>query len=171
MSILLAGILSACANVSRFEKNGLVAYGEQLNGASERLYYLILVEGNALDSDTMSVQIKLTPETSPVSVSELSPAFAGKYLQPFTPPSQWPEQWKKKAGQEDSYTGGGFNIRFKDNHLVSLGICSHCAGIREHPIIGRPDGEVFYSLPLTEQQMIEVFGNPKRIYRVNEVGY
>lgn len=46
MGILLAGMLSACANVSRLEKGSLVAHGELLDGAQEPLYYSIWVDFN-----------------------------------------------------------------------------------------------------------------------------
>ena len=169
--IILAGVLSACANVSRFERAGLVAYGEPLNDAGEPLYYSILLKGNALETCASKVKLRLAPEAAPVSVSELSPVLVAKYLQPFIPPPQWPERWKKKAMEEDSYAGGGFHVRFVDKRILSIGICSHCSGMLEHPVIGTSDGERYYSLPLTERQMIEVFGAPERIYKVNEVRY
>ena len=77
---------------------------------------------------------------------------------------------KLKKAAED-YAGGGFHITFSNGRLVSLGICSHCSGGREHPVIGTPDGHTFYSLPLTEEQLEDVFGPPNRIYKVNEVRY
>ena len=172
MAVFLTGTLSACANVSRFENDALVAYGEQLNGARETLYYSIFVDGGrVVDTHIMDVFLKLTPDASPLPLSELRPELVAKYLPPFIPPPQWPEHWKNKAKEEDAYSGGGFHIKFNNSRLLSLGICSHCFGGREHPIIGTPDGHTFYSLPLTEQQLIEVFGPPNRIYKVNEVRY
>lgn len=76
-----------------------------------------------------------------------------------------------EASVDDIYTGGGFNIRFKDGQLLSVGICSHCARGKKKPIIGTQDGKHFYMLPLTEQQFTEVSGPADRIYKVNEVRY
>lgn len=172
MVMLLAGTVSACASVSRFEKDAVTAHGEKIDGSREPLYYSILIDlGNAIDSSTLNIQLKLRPDAPPIPLSELHPEVVAKYLPRFTLPPQWPEKWKKKAREQDAYTGGGFHIIFKKNSIISIGICSHCAGGREHPTIGTPDGHAFYALPLTEQQLIEVFGPPKRIYKVNEVRY
>ncbi len=119
----------------------------------------------------MSFLVKLSPDNPPITLRELSPELVARYLPPFTPPSQWPDTWKQKAKEEDVYTGKGFNIRFKNGKLLSIGICSHCDGRREYPIVGTLDGQHFYTLPLTEQQVIEVFGPPDRIFKVNEVRY
>ena len=172
MVVLLAGTVSACASVSRFEKDAVTAHGEKLDGSRESLYYSIFIDlSNAVDSSTLNIPLKLRPDAPSMPLSELRPEVVAKYLPRFTPPPQWPEKWKKKAREQDAYTGGGFHIVFKKNRVVSIGMCSHCAGAREHPVIGTPDGHAFYALPLTEQQLIEVFGQPKRIYKVNEVRY
>jgi len=170
--VFFAGTLSACANVSRFEKDALVAHGEELNGANGPLYYSIFVDGSrAVDARILNVYLKLRPDAAPLMLSEMRPDIVAKYLPMFIPPPNWPEQWKKKANEEDAYSGGGFHIKFKNGSLLSVGICSHCAGGREHPVVGTPDGHSFYSLPLTEQQLIEVFGKPDRLYMVTEVKY
>lgn len=169
---LLALILSACANVSRFEKNSLVAFGQLLDASNEPLYYLIRVDlKKPVDSHIMSSQLKLSPDSPPVAIGEMSPEFVASYLPPFIPPSQWPDSWKLKAKEEQVYAGNGFNIAFKEGQLVFFGICSLCAGEKEYPIVGTPDRQHFYTLPLTLRQVIEVFGSPDRIYKVNEVRY
>jgi len=170
--MLLAGMLPACANVWRLERGSLVAHGELLNGAHEPLYYLIGIEiDKSFDARTMSSLVKLTQDAGPLSLAELRPELVAQYLRPFTPPPQWPDKWKQKAREDDSYSGGGFHIRFKNGRLIFVGICSHCAGGREYPFVGTPDGQQFYMLPLTERQITEVFGSPKRIYKVHEVRY
>jgi len=170
--ILLATILSACTNVSRFEKNSLVAHGELLDGSNEYLYYSIWIDlEKTVDARTMSSLMKLSPDSPHIALNELRTEFVARYLSPFTPPPQWPETWKQKAKEDEVYAGGGFNIRFKEKQLLSVGICSHCAGGREYPIVGTPDGNNFYTLPLTKEQVIEVFGAPDRIYKVGEVRY
>jgi hypothetical protein len=168
----LAGILSACANVSRFEKDAIVAHGERLNDAPEILYYSIFIKSdNTVDVHNVDILLKLTPNASPLLLSKLRPESVAKYLPRFTPPPEWPEQWKKKAMEFDAYSGSGFHITFKNDRLVSLGICSHCSEGREHPVIGTKDGQLFYSLPLTKQQLEDIIGPPDRVYEVNEVRY
>jgi hypothetical protein len=170
--MVLSGILSACMNVSRFEKGALVAHGEHLNNSPEVLYYSIVIDSDGkLDLRTMDIFLKLTPDATPLLLSELRPDSVARYLPRFTSPQQWPERWKQRAMETEAYSGGGFHITFSNGQVVYLGICSHCFGGREHPIIGTPDGHTFYSLPLTEQQLEDVFGPPSRIYKVNEVRY
>lgn len=172
MVVLLIGTLSGCANVSRFEKDGLVAHGEPINGASETLYYTIFIEiDKVVDDQIMQAFLKLTPEATPILLAELNPESAARYLPRFVPPPQWPEHWKKKAEEDEAYAGGGFHIVFRNGRFMSIGICSHCSEGREYPAIGIPGGNAFYSLPLTKQQLIDVFGSPSRLYKVNEVRY
>lgn len=172
IGILLTVTLSGCANVSRFEKDSLVAHGELLDGSQEPLYYSIQVDlKQSVDARTISSLLKLSSDSPPIAIKQLRPELVSRYLPPFIPPPQWPEAWKQKAKEDDAYTGNGFYIRFKDGQLLSVGICSHCAGGRENPIVGTPDGQHFYMLPLTEQQVTDVFGSPDRIYKVHEVRY
>ncbi|WP_339800438.1 hypothetical protein [uncultured Marinobacter sp.] len=172
MVALLAGILAGCANVSRFEKDALVAHGEHLNNAPETLYYTLFIEiGRVTDANIMKVLVKLTPDAPPILLSEVKPESVARYLPRFVPPPQWPEHLKKKATEYQAYVGGGFHITFDDGRFISIGICSHCSGGREYPVIGTPNGNDFYTLPLTEQQLIDVFGSPGRVYKVNEVRY
>jgi len=170
--ILLTTILPACANVSRFEKNSLVAFGQSLEGSHEPLYSLIRIDiKKSGDAHIMSSLLKLSPDSPPIALEELTPVFVAGYLPPFTPPPQWPDSWKQKAKEYDVYDGSGFYISFKEGQLQYVGICSNCAGGREQPIVGTPDGQHFYTLPLTERQVVEVFGPPDRIYKVSEVRY
>jgi len=168
----MATILSACANVSRFERNSLVAHGELLDGSHEPRYYKIWIDmRKSVDARTMSSLLKLSPNSPPFALNKLSAELVAHYLPPFSPPPQWPDTLKQKAIEYDTYAGGGFNITFKEGQLISVGICSHCNEGRKNPIVGTPDGQHFYMLPLTEQQLIEVFGSPNRVYKVNEVRY
>lgn len=162
----------SCANVWRFEKNALVAFGQKLNGAKEPLYYAISIDmTKSVDEGAKNFLLKLKPDSPSIAFNRLSPELVAHYLPPFTPPPQWPDRWKQKAKEEEIFSGGGFHIRFKDGQLLFVDICSHCANGRENPVVGTPDGQHFYTLPLKEHQVIEVFGSPKRIFRVNEVRY
>jgi hypothetical protein len=172
IGILLGVTLSACANTSRFEKGPLVAHGGLIEGSQEPLYYMIWVDlKKSSDVRPMSSLLKLSPDSPPIALEKLRPEIVVNYLPPFTPPPQWPEAWKQKAKEDEMYAGNGFNIVFKESRLLSVGICSHCAEGKEHPIVGTPDGQYFYTLPLTERQVVEVFGSPDRIYKVGEIRY
>lgn len=172
IGILLATTLTACANVSRLQRESLVAFGEQLEGSSESLYYLIRLDlKKSPNSRTTNFSLKLSPDSPTIAFEELRPQLVARYLPPFTPPEQWPEHLKEKAKQDVTYAGGGFHITFADDRPVYVGICSHCYNRREYPVVGTPDGQHLYELPLTELQISEVFGSPDRIYKVGEVRY
>lgn len=172
LGILVASLLSACAGTSRLETDALVAFGSRVDGALEPLYYLVRIDIEELaNARIMSSLVKFSPEAPPMPIAELRPQEVARYLLPFSPPPQWPDYFKQKAKAYDEYHGGGFYVAFKDDRLVSLGICSHCGEGREAPIVGTPDGRHFYPLPLTEQQVTEVFGSPDRIRQVREVTY
>lgn len=170
--ILFAILLSACANVSRFKKNSLVAHAEIIDGSRVPLYYKIWIDfKNPVDTQTRNFLLKLSLNSPPLALGELRPEIVAHYLPHFIPPPQWPDAWKQKTKDYDTYAGGGFHITFKDGNLLSVGICSHCSGGRKNPIIGTPNGQNFYTLPITEQQIIEIFGSPDSINKVNEVRY
>ena len=172
IGILLATTLSACANVSRLQRESLVAFGEQLNGASAPLYYLIRLDlMKSATARTTSFFLKLSPDSPAIAFSDLRPELVASYLPPFTPPKEWPEFLKEKAKKDVAYAGGGFHITFENNRPTYIGICSHCNNGREYPTVGTPDGQHLYTLPLTEQQLSEVFGSPDRVYKVSEVRY
>ena len=178
-SILITGLiasallLSACANVSRIEKDSLVAYGELMLDAEEPLYYLIGIDVvKTTDEQILYSQVKLAKEAPAFSLAELKPELVAKYLPAFAPPSQWPESWKQEAQENESYAGNGFFIKFsKNGMLLFVSICSHCEGKIHHPIVGTSIDHNFYSLPLTIKQFSEVFGLPTRIQKVREVRY
>lgn len=170
---LIVFLLIGCANVSRIEKDSLIAFGELLDDAHEPLYYLIRIDVNkTADKRVLFSQVKLTQNAPALSLAELQSEFVSKFLPAFTPPPQWPDSWKQKTKEYDAYSGKGFLIKFnKKGQLLFVGICSHCEGKIEHPIVGTPNGNNFYDLPLTIRQFSEVFGLPTRIYKVNEVRY
>lgn len=170
ISLLVAVLLSACASVTRYQVGPLVAYGEPLDNAREPLFYSIGIDlKKTADSRVVRALVRLAPTAPPVSIAGLHADLVAQYLAPFTPPAQWPEILKQRASEENAYSGGGFHIRFADGRLVSVGICSHCAGGRASPVVGTPDGRHFYALPLTEQQLRQVFGPPDRKNKVHEV--
>lgn len=168
----MATTLTACANVPRLQRESLVAFGEQLDGASEPLYYLIRLDlKKSTNARTTDFSLKLSADSPAVTLKELHPELVARYLPPFTPPKEWPEHLKEKARNDVIYAGGGFHITFENDRPIYVGICSHCYIGREYPAVGTPDGQHLYVLPLTERQMAEVFGSPDRIYKVGEDRY
>ena len=172
LAMLVLVLASGCANVSRYEAGPVVAFGQRLDGADEPLYYLIRIEGDVQGTmQSSSVLLQLAPDAPAVAVTALAPELVARYLPAFEPPPQWPEQWKAKAREKTTFAGGGFHIRFSNGRAEYVGICSHCAGELEQPVIGSSATNNFYTLPLTALQLIEVFGEPTRLYKVNEVRY
>ncbi len=162
---------AGCANVSRYERQGMVAHGQKLDGAEQPLYYIIAIDvSKGPDERLLSVGLKLTPQAPLVKISALTPDTVKAYLPKFVPPPQWPERERLKASQDDAYEGGGFFVKFDQGRFQYLGICSHCAGRHDQLMVATPEG-VVYSLPLTEAQLSAVFGAPKRVYKVSEVRY
>lgn len=173
---MLVAVLAipGCANVSRYEAGPVVAFGERLDGADEPYYYLIRIGGDVeIGTHAGTVLLKLAPEAPAVAVSALAlaPELVARYLPALEPPPQWPEHWKVRAREKPTFAGGGFHIRFSNGRADYVGICSHCAGKVERPVIGSSTANVFHALPLTGQQLIEIFGEPSRLYKVNEVRY
>ena len=125
----------------------------------------------SIENHLGSFYLKLSPECPPITLTELRPELVSQYLHSFIPPPQWPDRMKQKIKGQNIYSENGFHISFKNGKLLYMGICSHCADENESPVVGTLDREHFYTLPLTDQQVIEVFGTPKRIYKVNEVRY
>lgn len=172
VALLTASLLTACAGVSRYDRGPLAAFGEPLDQAPEPLYYLVRIEAERpADPRVMGALLKLGPEAPPLAIAALRPEAVSPYLPAFVPPPQWPETLKQKARQFDEYHGGGFYVAFRNGRLVSVGICSHCAGERHSPVVGTPDGLAFYTLPLSEPQMRAVFGAPERLRKVREITY
>jgi hypothetical protein len=171
IGLLLTVLLAGCANVSRYERPGMVAHGQKLDGAVEPLYYIIAIDGRkGPDERTLNAGLKLAPQAPLVKISALTPDTVKVYLPKFVPPPQWPERERLKASQDDAYEGGGFFVKFDQGRFQFLGICSNCAGGWEQPSVATPEG-VVYSLPLTHAQLSAVFGEAKRVYKVSEVRY
>ncbi|KAA1173836.1 hypothetical protein FWJ25_10480 [Marinobacter salinexigens] len=172
ITLLLAALVAGCANVSRFERGALVAFGEVLGDSPEPLYYLISIDlTKATDDHILEARLQLAPDTESIPLSQLGPEIVASYLPPFVPPTEWPEALRRRAEEDDGYSGGGFSIRFRDGILLSVGACSHCAAGRASPVIVSPDQLHYYPLPLTFDQITEVFGEPDRVYKVGEVRY
>ncbi|RRJ82768.1 hypothetical protein [Aestuariirhabdus litorea] len=159
-------LLTACASVTRLEKGALVAHGEPLDGAAEPLYYILALDLRQLgEVERQRLVVKLAAEAELLTLSALTPERVSGYL-----PRAQPPVIRRDAPAGEAYSGGGFYLRFEAGRLQFLGLCSHCAGGRQSPLIGRVGGELL-GLPLTGTQLEALFGAPDRVYRVNEVRY
>ncbi len=158
--------------MTRFETPGVVAHAEQLDGSDEPLYYSIAIDiYKAQKSELPDIRLKFDDNGSSFALSELTPSIVSRYLPPFEAPPQWPKSWKEKAAKEDAYEGAGYYIKFEQGQAVFVGLCSHCAGGRASPVVGNKEDTHFYTLPLTERQMTEIFGPPRKRSKANEVYY
>jgi hypothetical protein len=165
-------ILLGCASVSRYEKSNVVAFGEILNNTNEPQFYLLDINIENTDNSLLpEFLVLLSPEAKPILSTKLNPDYVSKYLPDFIPPPQWPQKWKDKAKLYNAYEGNGFYISFKNARLISFGACSNCGGAKYSPVIGKSDGNVFYKLPLNLDQLVEIFGDPDKLYKVGEVRY
>ncbi|MDG6774002.1 hypothetical protein QCB45_06635 [Thiomicrorhabdus sp. ZW0627] len=165
-------LMSGCANVSRYQKSDIVAFGENLNQSKQPLYYLIRL--NAKDGSEIhspDFLIKFTDEAPPVPFKNLTPELVAKYLPPFVPPPQWPQYIREKALRDQGFQGNGFYVAFRQNQFLAFSACSLCGGKDYSPVVGKSDGSAFYPLPLTLEQLTDVFGKPDRLYKVGEVRY
>jgi len=166
--LVMLAALGGCADVSRFEKGAAVAFGERLEGEETYQYYLLRLD---LEDDVpppANFHIRLGDRA--LALDELTPAVVAPRLPAFAPPPQWPERLNRQALMANAYAGGGYFLAFGNGRLTRLSLCSHCGG-RSFPVIGSADGQRFYTLPLTREQLIDVLGPPDRVYRVNEVRY
>ena len=170
--LLTALFIAGCANTYRYEKKDLVAFGGIINGTGSPQYYLIRI--NVEDENNTPLPkflVMLSSDAEPVLLSNLKPDYVSMHLPSFVPPKQWPKKLKDKALLYQSYEGNGFYISFREDRLSSFGACSNCGGMKHSPIIGKADGSVFHKLPLTYDQVLDVFGDPDRLYKVREVTY
>lgn len=172
LAVMIASLLTACAGVSRFEKGPLVAFGGSHAGTLEPLYFLVRINAERpTEVRIMQALVKFNPEAPSFPIAELRPEVVSQYLPAFTPPPQWPDSLKKKSMEYEAYSGAGFYISFKNNRLAWVSICSSCSGESHSPIVGTPDESQFYTLPLNEYQVAEVFGRPDKIRKVREITY
>jgi len=162
MKIVVVGLLAlvvGCAGVYRYEANGVTAYGELLE-TGEPLYYSIgidLEEGDGGLASLLAIQ------------------FASSES-PWQPPEQWPDVWKQREIERlegyQVFSGEGAYLKFRDGRLSFLGLCSHCENKRSYPPqIGLADSGNTYALPLTEDQVRTIFGEPNRRGKQREIYY
>ena len=160
--ILICAVFAGCANVSRFEKGRVIAFGEPLGTDSTPLYYIIgidLEKSEELEIPRLYLKI---PNGPPLQVDKITPKIARQYLTE-TIPLHIPV-WKRS--NLEIFVGHGYRLEFIDNILVYAGISDISQGPK--PAIGISKDKL-YILPLTEKQLIEIVGKPDNIYKVLEV--
>jgi len=170
-------LLSACAaNTARIEKGALVGYGT-------------VADGPSFDSLGMDVErhgekgipvfcVQLSEDAGPSRSDALTREYVERYLPPFQWPRYWPDIWREKARAYEQFEGNGYFITFREGRLASIYL-----GVREsdpvNPVtrpttparVGPADCGHLYSLPITREQFVEIFGPPDRADTVNEVYY
>ncbi|MEW6125345.1 MAG: hypothetical protein AB1698_22280 [Pseudomonadota bacterium] len=168
--------LAACAGVPRLDKGPVTAYGQ---GDEAPRYDSIGIDlrraPEALPPDGC---IQLAPTAAPIRIRELTPEYVRQFLPRFAFPRYWPETWRQKAALREEYQGNGYFVSFEQGRLVSLSL-----GMKEidplvpHPrptlpaLIGPADCSRLHTLPISQEQFIEIFGEPDRTWRTREVYY
>ena len=122
--------------------------------------------------------VQLSEAAEPVRSDRLTPEYVARYLPPFQWPSYWPEIWREKARAYEQFEGNGYFISFRSGRLALISL-----DVREtdpenpkpRPTtparVGHADCGHLYSLPITREQFVEIFGPPDRADTVNEVYY
>lgn len=60
-------------------------------------------------------------------------------------------------------SGGGYAFDFRHGRLFSIGVAADASFPGNHgPAIGKADGSVIYAMPLSENQLIDLFGPLRR---------
>ncbi len=172
MMLLLLVSLSGCANIWRMENGPLTAFSESVHESSAPRFTMVWVNlQQQTDVRVLQAQIKLADDAPLTPIGALRPDFVARHLPPFVPPPEWPEFVREKARQDDSYQGGGIHVSFRQGRLIFLGLVSRQGGEQFAPQVAAPGSTVLQTLPLSRAQMEQVFGPPRRLYRVSEVRY
>ena len=170
---LLVLFVGGCANTSKFIKEPLIAYGMKGTDGNDTVrYFMLRIDLKKYpDNPLPPFLIELTPGAAPIQFIELTAEKTAMYLPSFVPPPQWPDHWKAEARKEQSFEGNGIYISFKEGKLIYFGICTDCGGKHFAPRIGGATGNALYPMPLTLEQLSEIFGPPEKLYDVSEIRY
>lgn len=176
ISTLCFCFLAACSSVPRLEKEGIVAYGFQ-NGSPRYDNISIKIE-NTPGKIVPLFCVQLSPSADPLRSDQLTELTVSKYLQEFEIPKYWPQTWKLKALENQDFVGNGFYLSFKNGTLQFLGMGTRQQDPDEpitKPVspakVGPADCQSIFTLPITREQFVEIFGQPDREGFVNEVYY
>ena len=170
--LFLIIVLGGCANIWRMEKGPLTAFSESVKESSAPRFTMLWVNlQQQTDLRVLQAQIKLADDAPLTPIGALRPDFVARHLPPFVPPPQWPEVLKERARRDDSYQGGGVYVSFRDGRLIFVSLVSRQGGEQFAPQVAAPGSTVLQTLPLSRAQMEQVFGPPRRLYRVSEIRY
>ena len=173
---MAAALLVGCQSIPRIEKGPLIGHGEA-NGEPRYTSLSIDLERRP-DQPLPLFCVGLSPSADPIASDRLTVEYVRRHLEPFPPPRYWPETWKKRAAEYESFQGSGYFISFRAGRLTSIGL-----GMREQDSVipetrpttparvGPPDCSTLYSLPITRTQFVEIFGPPDREFSVSEIYY
>lgn len=170
--ILLVVMLGGCANIWRMENGPLTAFSESVHESPDPRFTMVWVNlQKQTDARVLQAQIKLANDAPLTPLGALRPDFVARHLPAFVPPPQWPDSLKEKARQDDSYQGGGIYVSFRDGRLIFVSLVSRQGAERFTSQVAAPGSTTLLTLPLSRTQMEQVFGPPRRLYRVSEVRY
>lgn len=174
--MLASMLLPGCGSVDRIEKGALVGYGSDQGQPG---YDSLSIDFERRPGKPVPLFcVRLSPQAPPMRSDALTEAQVARYLPKFQIPGYWPETWKQRARQQQAYEGNGYYLAFQQGVLKRLSL-----GVRQsdptqpvtRPVtparIGPPSCEPLYALPITSAQFGEIFGEPDREQRVNEVYY
>lgn len=167
---------AACSSIPRLEKEGIVAYGFQ-NG--DPMYDMISIKIEKVPGKIVPpFCVQLSPSADLLRSDQLTELTVSKYLPEFEIPKYWPQTWKLKALENHDFVGNGFFISFKNGRLQFLGMGTRQQDPDEpitKPVspakVGPADCHSIFTLPLTREQFVEIFGEPDREGSVSEVYY
>jgi len=160
--VLLAGCAS---NIAVFDKGPVRAFG---TGQKPQLVFdqIWVFPNDGRQGELPKLFIKLDADSQPVPIDQLTWKFASTHLPPFVPPtSSWPPRFQPSHSPEsqiapamvDQYSGNGYHMRFKEGHLA-------CLVMTLPAVIASDEHGPFYEMPLSMDQMIEVFGEPDQLW-------
>lgn len=179
LAFFLTIFVSGCSSVSVYKNDSITAYGGSgVDGRGEEVFYLIKIDMDSMPL-TVADQIVLSlNEQFQVSLSQLTFELVSQTMPAWEPPKQWPEYVKQKTFDENRKRGiedfavEGTYIAFKNRRLWQISLCSHCEGNRHiTAALSRKGLLAQYRLPLSEDQLREIFGEAKSITTQNEIYY
>jgi len=122
--------------------------------------------------------VQLSPSVDPLRSDQLTELTVSKSLPEFEIPKYWPQTWKISALENQDFVGNGFYISFKNGSLQFMSMGTRQQDPDEpitKPVspakVGPADCLSIYTLPLTKEQFVEIFGQPDRDDKVSEVYY
>ena len=176
LTLMLA--LSACSSVPRIDKGPITAYGFGQSNTPPRYDSIRINMMGHPDDALPDACIQLSPTSEPIQIRQLTLEYVRNNLPKFIFPKYWPDIWRKKHEQLEEFQGNGYFISFEQGLLRFLSLTTYeidpivpkprPAG---PPSIGPANCNTLYVLPLVQEQFVEIFGQPDKVWRTHEVYY